>query len=181
MTPPLTPRRADVRDAAKLALLGGATFLESFANDHHGDEVTAFVEAQHSRDWYAARLADPDVATWIVEEAVGCPVGYAMLVPAMLPGTNATDIELKRIYVLSKWHGRGLGTALYGLVEAEARARDAERLALSVYEHNIPAQAFYRKRGFSEIGRWLFEGFGTSEDLIWVKTLDRSPPAQAAT
>lgn len=169
----MTPRRAGVADAAALSLLGGATFLESFANDHSIDEVLAYVAAEHSAAWYAAKLADPAVAVWLVEEAAGCPIAYAMLVPAALPGTNGRDIELKRIYVLSRWHGRGLGSTLYDLVEAEAGARGAERLALSVYEHNAPAQAFYRRRGFEEIGRWLFDGFATSEDLVWVKALDR--------
>ena len=171
----MTPRRAGVADAAKLALLGGATFLESFADDHDWHEVEPFLAAEHSAERYAALLAEPGVAGWIVEEAVGCPIGYALLAPASLPGTTPADVELKRIYVLSKWHGRGLGSALYNLVESEARARGAERLALSVYEHNHAAQAFYRKRDYREIGRWLFEGFAASEDLIWVKILAAGP------
>jgi diamine N-acetyltransferase len=165
-------RRAGVADAAKLSLIGCATFIESFANDHDGDEVVRYLSSDHSADWYARELANPAKAAWLVEEAVGCPVGYAMALPAALPGTDpATDFELKRIYMLSKWHGGGWGAKLFQAVEDEARARGAKRLVLSVYVDNFPAQKFYAARGFETIGRWVFEGFDSSEDFIVAKTL----------
>ena len=165
-------RRAGPADAARLSLIGAATFLESFANDHDGDEMTAFVADQHSIAAYDKALADPAKHHWIVEEAAGAPVGYAMALPAGLPGTDpAHDFELKRIYVLSKWHGGGWGAKLYQAAEDAARAAGARRMVLSVYVHNLPAQDFYRKRGFVELGRWIFEGFDASEDFIYAKTL----------
>lgn len=166
-------RRAGPGDAGKLALIGAATFLESFADDHDGDEVVKFVANDHSIAAYEAALADPRIAIWLVEEIAGAPVGYATLVPASLPGTDAdADVELKRIYMLSKWHGARFGSALYEAVEDEARARRAKRLVLSVYVSNDRAQRFYEARGFETIGRWIFKGFDTSEDFIMAKRLD---------
>lgn len=165
-------RVAGPADSAKLSLIGSATFVESFANDHDGDEMTAFIADQHSIEAYQKALADPAKRHWIVEEAVGAPVGYAMGLPASLPGTDpATDFELKRIYILSKWHGGGWGAKLYQAVEDAARAAGAKRLVLSVYTLNFPAQKFYLARGFEEIGRWIFEGFDASEDFIYAKSL----------
>lgn len=165
-------RRAGVADAPRLSLIGCATFIESFANDHDGDEVVRYLTSDHSPDWYARELADPAKLAWLVEEAVGCPVGYAMAIPAALPGSDsATDFELKRIYMLSKWHGGGWGSKLFQAVEDAARERGARRLVLSVYVENFPAQKFYAARGFEAIGRWVFEGFDASEDFILAKTL----------
>jgi GNAT superfamily N-acetyltransferase len=165
-------RRAGVADAAKLSLIGCATFIESFANDHDGDEVVRYLTSDHSAAWYEGQLADPAKVAWLVEEAVGCPVGYAMAIPGALPGADpATDFELKRIYMLSKWHGGGWGAKLFQAVEDEARARGAKRLMLSVYVQNFPAQKFYAARGFDAIGRWVFDGFESSEDFILAKPL----------
>ena len=165
-------RRAGVADAAKLSLIGCATFIESFANDHDGDEVVRYLASDHSPEWYARELGNPAKAAWLVEEAVGCPVGYAMVIPATLPGTDpASDFELKRIYMLSKWHGGGWGAKLFQAAEDEARAHGAKRLVLSVYVENFSAQKFYAARGFETIGRWVFEGFDTSEDFIVAKTI----------
>lgn len=165
-------RRATLADAAKLSLVGCATFLESFANDHDGDETIKYLAEHHSIEWWAMTLSDPAKPVWLVEEKAGCPVGYAMAQPSALPMTDtATDFELKRIYMLSKWHGGGWGAKLYQAVEDEARARGAQRLVLSVYVVNFAAQAFYKKRGFEEIGRWIFAGFDASEDFIYAKAL----------
>ncbi len=165
-------RRAGVADAERLSLIGPATFLETFADDHDVDQVLAFVRDTHSPDYYCRELAKPGKAAWLVEEAVGCPVGYAMSQPSELPGTDpATDYELKRIYILAKWKGGGWGAKLYDAVEAEARAWGARRLMLSVYVTNFPAQKFYAARGYEQVGRWLFEGFDASEDFIYAKTL----------
>lgn len=169
----MTPRRAGPQDAGKLALVGAASFLETFANDHPGDDVVAFCASSHSLEAWQTALAKPDTAAWIVEESAGCPIGYAVLVPATLPGTDpAEDAEIKRIYVLSKWHNTGTGRALFEAAEAEARARGAKRLALSVYTRNIRAIAFYERAGFAVIGQTVFPGFGEEfHDHVMVKAL----------
>lgn len=165
-------RRADAGDAGKLALLGGASFLESFADDHPGDALVAHVENHHSRQAYAALLDDPAYAIWIFEHEAGAPTGYAVLGPPGLPGSNADDVELKRIYLLSRWHGTGLGKALFAAVEDEARARGAPRLLLSVYTENHKARAFYEARGFAVIGETHFAEFPAAfADFVMVKPL----------
>jgi diamine N-acetyltransferase len=155
----LTLRRATGDDAAKLSLIGCATFLETFANDHPGDATVAFLQSYHSEAAWAETLRKPDVAVWIVEQVAGCPIGYAVLAPGSLPGTTAEDAELKRIYVLSRWHGTGTGRALFDVAEAEARTRGAARLVLSVYTRNARAIRFYEKQGFTVIGAATFAEF----------------------
>lgn len=164
-------RRASAEDAGKLALLGGASLLETFANDHPGDALVHHAQTQHSAGFYETLLDEPDYVAWIVEEALGAPVGYAVLGPAALPGSDPdTDIELKRIYMLSKWHGTGFGRALFDEVEAEARARGATRLLLSVYTENHKAQRFYAARGFEVIGRTTFADFPAEiQDFVMAK------------
>ena len=165
-------RRATSVDAPKLSIVGIATFLENFANDHDGDEVVRYLADAHSPDWYRRALGAEGTSAWIVEEAAGCPVGYALLAAPRLPGVDtANDAELKRIYMLSRWHGRGFGAKLFEAVETEARERGAARLVLSVYIENLPAQRFYAARGFERLGRWVFDGFSASEDYVMAKQL----------
>ena len=165
-------RRAEPKDAAKLSLVGGASFLESFAGDHPGDDLVAHVATGHSAETYAGWLADPDWALWIVEEAVGAPVGYAVLGPATLPGSTEGDLELKRIYILHRWHGSGRGKALCECVETEALARGAQRLILAVYEANVAARGFYAHMGFSQIATTSFMVGATAfDDLVLAKVI----------
>jgi GNAT superfamily N-acetyltransferase len=166
-------RAATVADARALALVGPATFLETFANDHPGDALIAFTETHHSTAYYEALLAEPTTSAWIVEHNAGAPIGYAILVPASVPGSDPeTDAELKRIYMFSKWQGAGFGRALIEAVEAEAIKRGATRLVLSVYTENEKAIRFYGARGYETIGRAMFPGFPEAfSDFVMAKKL----------
>lgn len=166
-------RRATPADAARLALLGGATFLHSFAHDHPGDGLLAHVGGEHSPQWYAAALADPAIAGWIAETPLGAPVGYAVLTLPAVSGAEPGDLELKRLYLLGPWQGCGRGARLLATVEAEARMRGAGRLLLCVYSANVGAQRFYRRQGYADTG--LRQAFMVGDvpfaDLVFAKRL----------
>jgi ribosomal protein S18 acetylase RimI-like enzyme len=167
-------RRAEVADAPRLALLGAATFLTAFAHDHPGDALVEHCADEHSAERYAAWLANPDYALWLVETPLGAPIGYAMLSPPqldILPDAGA--VELKRIYALSGWQGAGLGQRLMEAVIAEARARAAPSLYLCVYTQNVAAQRFYACFGFEKVGEQRFmTGSVPFTDWILRKSLD---------
>ena len=171
---PILWRRAEAQDAAALSLLGGATFLASFAHDHPGDALIAHIRNAHGEAYYAAALADPDQAILIGETPLGAPVGYALLTPPALPmETRDDDLELKRIYLLSGWQGGGNGARLIKLAMDEARRRGATRLLLAVYEGNEQAQRFYARHGFTEVGETVFMvGDVPFRDLIFAAPLE---------
>ncbi|MCC6919573.1 MAG: GNAT family N-acetyltransferase, partial [Alphaproteobacteria bacterium] len=144
-------RRAGQDDVDLLAIVGAATFLETFADVHTGAEIVAHCRDEHSAAAYAQLFAKGADA-WLVEtRATGAPVGYAVLTPPDLPGMQPGDLELKRIYFLARLHGSGAAAALIRDVIARAKARGAKRLLLDVYSKNERAIAFYRKYGFEKI------------------------------
>ena len=55
--------------------------------------------------------------------------------------------------VAREWRRRGVGTALMAEAILWAKEMGVEKLALSVYPHNEPALALYRRFGFQEEGR----------------------------
>lgn len=78
--------------------------------------------------------------------------------------------------------GGGLGRRLLEALEAEARAREAEVLALEVRVDNDPALALYRRMGFWAL-RWLSDyyedgcaGWQMAKSLV---PLDEAPPRGA--
>lgn len=165
-------RRAGPGDAAKLALVGSAGFLESFADDHPGDDLVAHCAKDHGEAYYSALLADPACALWIVEAPLGAPVGYAALTPATLPGAVDGDVELKRIYMLAPWHGCGMSRTLIEAVIAEARGRGFRRLLLAVYAQNSRARAFYARSRFGQIGETVFAvGAAIFTDIVMAREL----------
>jgi ribosomal protein S18 acetylase RimI-like enzyme len=168
-------RQAVIEDAERLALIGGATFLETFAGLLEGDAIVDHCAREHGVEAYRALLAHADSAAWVAEaQAGGAPVGYALVTTPKLAQAEPGDLELKRIYSFSRMHGTGLGAALMGRAAAHAEEAGAKRLLLGVFVGNLRALAFYRRHGFEKIGERRFRvGNQDCEDVVLAKLLGR--------
>lgn len=160
--PNWTIREAGAADASALALIGAATFLETFAGILEGSAIVGHCAAQHNDAAYQAYLTN-GARAWIAEaQPGGAPIGFALVGAPDLTAAQDGDIELKRIYALSRFHGSGLGAAL--MQQALNAASGYRRLLLGVYAKNDRALAFYRKQGFSDIGTRQFNVGGNLYD-----------------
>lgn len=145
-------------DEDALALVGQATFLETFAGVLPGSDIVAHCRGQHAPSVYRSWL-DSGARVWLAEaDPSGAPIGYLVLAPASLPIENPTDrdLEVKRIYLLQQFHGTGIGKRLMIAAEQHAREIGATRLLLGVYSRNDRAVAFYERLGFRRVGTRLF-------------------------
>ncbi len=174
----ITIRRAAPGDENALGAIGAATFMESFCDVLSGPDIVAHSRNQHGPEIYRDYLTatDPRYACWIAEYSeTGAPIGYAVNCPADLPiEPQDGDVELKRIYVFSRFHGTSAGKQLNALSVAHARSLNAPRLLLGVYAENHRAIAFYQREGFVQIGTRQFQvGNELYDDIIMARTLSR--------
>lgn len=166
MATPPTPRRCAPGDEAALALVGQATFLETFAGILDGEDILAHCAQAHAADLYRKWLSYPGYALWLVETQPGnAPVGYMVVAPPQLPLPDTSgDLELKRIYLLGRFHGGGIGKRLVSAAIAHSTAAGARRLLLGVYAHNTNAIGFYERIGFGRVGHRRFNVGGKDYD-----------------
>lgn len=157
---------AGPEDAETLAALGRATFTETFGHLYTPENLAAFLES-HSAGRWRGELADPAFAVRLAEE-VGRAVAYAKLGPPSLPfEVSGPTIELRQFYVLKPWHGRGVAREMMAWALAEARARGARQLYLSVFTDNHRARRFYERYGFEAVGTYHFMvGSHADDDII---------------
>lgn len=151
-------RRAVRGDEHALSLVGQATFLETFAGVLEGEAIVQHCQRAHAANTYAGWLADPRCALWLAEVAPGnAPVGYTVVAPPDLPSADpARDVELKRIYLLGRFQGGGLGRAMLAQAVEHARSAGMARLLLGVYAGNAAAIGFYRRQGFEQVAERRF-------------------------
>ena len=150
-------RRATVEDAAVLAELGTATFVETFGHLYSPTDLQAFLDESHTPAAYAKVLANPDYALWIAERD-GEAIGYAQAGPCGLPHADSqpTDGELKRLYVRAGIQGGGTGRALMDAAMAWLLRDGPRPLWLSVWSENLGAQRFYARYGFGFVAEYEF-------------------------
>ncbi len=167
-------RLARAGDEAALSLLGGATFLESYAHLLPVTDIIGHVGRQHAAAVYERWRADAACRCWLAEHLPGrAPVGYAVLTPPDLPleGLGAGDLEIRRIYLLHRFQGRGLGRRLMEAVVAQGRGMAARRLLLGVYSRNEQALGFYGRLGFARVGTRQFR-VGANDYFDYILSLD---------
>lgn len=150
-------RRADTSDAARLASLARATFVDTFGRDNTAADMALYTAHAFGEDIQRAELSDSRVIVLIAEQN-GEAVGYAMLREGPAPDcVGARDaIEIARLYSVQRLIGSGIGAALMQrcLTEVESRGKDV--VWLGVWEHNARAIAFYRRWGFVDAGTQQF-------------------------
>lgn len=166
---PLEIRPLGPEDAAALSLVGQATFLETYAHMLPAADMLHHCTQEHGVGRYAGWLGKPGYDFWGAEVAGGGPVvGYVMLCPPDLPvATGEGDLEIKRIYLLSKFQGGGVGAKLLDAAAQRARAAGARRLWLGVHGENASAIGFYARQGFTQAGVRKFQvGANVYDDLV---------------
>ncbi len=152
-------RMCTVADAFTLAVIGSATLLDAYAGFLPGQSLVAHCAKLHVREAYEAELRRPESRAWLAEVEPGAaPIGYALLTPPEFPPelVQPGDLELRRIYVLSRFHGGGAGKRLMEAAIAYAREAGAPHLLLGLHPENHRAMAFYRRHGFEQIGTRTF-------------------------
>ena len=92
---------------------------------------------------------------------------------AQTENVKPNALEVERIYLRQKFQHQGLGLVLIKLAEEIARKENYDYMWLGVYEHNLIAQKFYKKDGFTRVGQHVFQvGEDPQIDYILAKKLD---------
>ena len=163
-----TIRAAGPADGDALSLVARTTFHETFAGTLSGADIVRHCRENYTPDSFLTGTS------WLAEEDRGAPIGYALTTAPDLPEIDVRDgdVEVKKIYVLSRWHGTGVGSALMDAVSERARVEGAGRLLLGVYARNGRAIRFYQKSGFAIGGtRRYLVGDTYYDDVIMVRDL----------
>ncbi len=134
----MTVRPATVADLDPLAALfdGYRQFYEQPA------------DAARARAFVAERLDAGDTAFLVVDDG-GALVGFTHLFPSFTSVGAARLWVLNDLFVAPGARRRGVAEALMHAAEAHGRATGAARLVLQTATENAPAQALYRRLGWT--------------------------------
>jgi ribosomal protein S18 acetylase RimI-like enzyme len=163
-------RFASAEDAEMLARVAWKSFYDAFADHPKNapDDLKMYMDEAFAVETLAAELADREVIYFIAEIG-GEAVGYAKLKKNSRESETAGEnpIELCRLYALSEFIGKGIGTALMRHCLDYARREGHDFMWLGVWEYNFRAQKFYARYGFEKCGEHVFR-LGTDPQTDWL-------------
>ena len=164
-----TPEMAD-----DLQYICRKTFYETFSEQNSEEDMREYLDETYDRDRLSEELADPESVTYIAYEN-GEPAGYLKLNTGDAQTEEGYDgtLEVQRIYVSKEVKGSGIGSRFMSIAEDHAREHGLGSIWLGVWEHNDPAIAFYRSKGFEKFSEHVFVvGNDRQTDILMKKQLD---------
>ena len=150
----ITIRRLKLADTAALSAISKKTFYDTFAGTCTPADMDLFLKDYFNEQQVAKELSDTD-DLYFFAEIDNEPVGYLRFMedysnfPLM---KKWKAMELKRIYVLKEFHGKGIAQKLMDFVIDYCTKEKYEVIWLGVWENNLRAQKFYEKYGFVNSG-----------------------------
>ena len=96
-------------------------------------------------------------------------VAYCKLGPPYLPAPDdgRSKCELRQLYILEGWKGRGIGVHMMDWAMDWAAASGCEDMYLSVFSENLRAQRLYERYGFESLGAFTIGGNAPDAFQSW--------------
>lgn len=151
------------KDLGALRAISIETFTETFREHNTEDDMRKYVSENLAPERLRRELTTSGSRFYAMHHG-GELAGYMKLNrgAAQTVEGKAGTLEIERIYVLGKFHGRQLGKALLQHAIAVAKEASYKTIWLGVWEHNAKAIAFYERNGFVKTGE---HGFVLGNDV----------------
>jgi ribosomal protein S18 acetylase RimI-like enzyme len=150
--------RADVSHAAAIASIGRKSFRDAFGHLFpNREELTEYLEHTYGPVKLANSLRKEN-NMYLLARVKGQPVGFAKIKKQSLNQLieSPLQMELQKIYVLTKCQGMGIGSALMKEVKQIAKEINPGYIWLDAHMTNEKAIRFYEEKGFVKTGKHFF-------------------------
>jgi diamine N-acetyltransferase len=146
----VTLRRLTLKDVPALSVIAKKTFYDSFTGTCTAADMNHFLELYYSENALAEEIVDDEMQYYCAE--LGGEIAGYILYKENNPGFEEMQhkkcIELKRLYVLGSYHGKGIAQKMMDAFLEYANGNNFDIAFLGVWEYNCRAQYFYTKYGF---------------------------------
>lgn len=171
--PPTNIVLVKVKDVDQLLQISRTTFIEAFAWGNTDANLQHYLKHNLSITKFTEELKNQE-SEFYFSKTNNRISGYSKINFATaqneLPTSNSMEIE--RIYVLKEYYGTGIAQILFDKAIERATKNNAEFVWLGVWEKNLRAIQFYKKNGFIEFDRHIFQlGDDAQIDIMMRKNL----------
>jgi ribosomal protein S18 acetylase RimI-like enzyme len=147
-----------IKDIPQLQTIGRQTFTETFAAHNSAKNMAKYLEEAYAHEKLSSELNDPN-SIFYFAELDNQVIGYLKLNfgASQTELKDSKALEIERIYVTKEFHGKKVGQLLYDKAIEVAKEKKVDYVWLGVWEENHKAIQFYKKNGFIEFDKHVFE------------------------
>ncbi|NKB96882.1 MAG: GNAT family N-acetyltransferase [Pseudomonadales bacterium] len=148
-------RAARSDDVEELSVFARATFETAFLEGMGEDRLRQHVKEEMSDQCFKVMLQQDDFYLAFQDDRLIGFVQIGSVNEAYKPYLQHYDAdaqEVRRLYVLAKRQGAGIGSALLEIGLQAAAKTKSETIYLTTWESNAGAQRLYHRFGFRKVG-----------------------------
>ena len=169
----ITIKKASLQDIIIIQELGRQTFMETFATVNTPENMSSYLDKNFSEKQLKIELQNPESLFYLAFHDKQ-PIGYLKINfgASQTEKVGENTVEIQRIYVLQKYHGKKIGQIFIDLVFQIVAQKTVSFIWLGVWEDNHRAIGFYTKNGFSTFDTHVFTvGDDQQTDLLMKYTI----------
>lgn len=161
-------RRVKLSDINQLRKICRQTFFETFSDLNTEENMKKYLEEGFSIEKLESEIQNEysELYFAVLDNDL---IGYLKINfgKSQTEVKEDNSLEIERIYVLRKFHGKNIGQLLYEKAIAIANQKDMDYVWLGVWEENPRAIRFYQKNGFVEFDKHIFKlGDDEQKDIM---------------
>lgn len=155
-------------DLEALQQIGRKTFQETFEAEGLEEDMEKYLDEKFNRSQLSKELKDSN-STFYFAKNKDEVIGYLKVNLGIAQTEDVLEnaMEIERIYVDSRYYGKGVDQLLFDKALELAQSFHTHRVWLGVWEENPRAIRFYEKQGFQEFDKHIFRlGDDEQTDLL---------------
>ena len=165
---PITIRKATLSDLGMIQEISRQTFTETFADVNTPENIENYILENFTTEKLALEINNPESAFYfaILDNEI---IAYLKLNfgNAQTEIRSPQSMEIHRIYVLKKFHGKKIGQLLLNKAIKIGQQSGVDTIWLGVWEKNHKAIQFYNNNDFIEFDKHSFNlGSDVQTDLL---------------
>lgn len=147
-----------ISEVEKLQAISKTTFTETFSEVNTEENMQRYLDENLSLEKLKEELTNSASQFFFAKQS-GQILGYLKV---NLPNSQTEksfpeSLEVERIYVLKEFHAQKIGHLLLEKAKLIAKEMQYNYLWLGVWEHNQKAINFYKRHGFDEFDKHVFQ------------------------
>ena len=166
-------KKCTVEDLKQLQKISIELFTDTFKDQNTEENLKNYLEEAYNSTQLKQELTNKNSTFFFLSDNEEI-AGYLKLNigDAQTEDIAENAVEIERIYIRSNRKRKGYGTVLIEKAEQVAKEKNKEVIWLGVWEENLSALSFYKKKGFIQISSHsFFMGDDEQTDLIMTKTI----------
>lgn len=154
---PITIRKATISDLETIQEISTKTFIKTFAELNTAENMRNYIQDNFSLKQVTSEINNTESAFYLVildnETIAYLKLNFGN---TQSDSRSSQSMEIHRIYVLKKFHGKKIGQILLNKAIRIGQQSGIDNIWLGVWEKNYKAIQFYIKNDFVEFDKHSF-------------------------